>query len=197
MGIRQPRPEAVDAIVCGGPPVRKAGITSKQFTFYNPLLQNEGHANALVNLGIVGLWQLRPWCSLKTADKFLPFDEHEKIASQNRTWRMRGVICMRLADLHRYIAFSVDAPSNPGLTRQRMETIYAKIQAAAIPVTAESHARLSLSGLQKRRYLDEPKHNPNCAAPTPRGTPPRAFPDLGHARITSGPGVKGSSRAKS
>lgn len=126
---------------------RKAGITSKRFTFYNPLLQNEGHANALVNLGIVGLWQLRPIvvfvgdAELKTADKFLPFDEHEKIASQNRTWRMRGVICMGLADLHRYIAFSVDARSNSSLTRQRMETVYAKIQAAAIPVTAESHAR--------------------------------------------------------
>ena len=87
---------------------RKSGIKSKQFTFYNPLLQNEGHAKALVNLGIVGRWWLRPIvvfvgdAELKTADKFLPFDEHEKIASQNRAWRMRGVICMSLADLHRY-----------------------------------------------------------------------------------------------
>ena len=126
---------------------RKAGITSKKFTFYNPLLQNEGHANALVNLGIAGLRQLRPIVAfvgdaeLKTAGKFLPFDEHEKIACQNRTWRMRGVICMGLADLHRYIAFSVNAPSNPGLTREGMETVHTKIQAAAIPVTAESHAR--------------------------------------------------------
>ena len=99
---------------------RKSGINSKQLTFYNPPLQNEGHAKALVNLGIVGRWWLRPIvvfvgdAELKTADKFLPFDEHEKIASQNRAWRMRGVICMSLADLHRYIAFSVDAPSNPG-----------------------------------------------------------------------------------
>ena len=30
---------------------RMVGIKSKQFKFYNPLLQNEGHANALVNLG--------------------------------------------------------------------------------------------------------------------------------------------------
>ena len=126
---------------------RKAGIRTKQFAFYNPLLQNEGHANALVNLGIAGFWQLRPIvvfvgdAELKTADKFLPLDEHEKIASQNRTWRMRGVICMGLAELHRYIAFSVNAPSNPGLTRERMETVHTKIRAAAIPVTAESHAR--------------------------------------------------------
>ena len=126
---------------------RKSGIKSKQFTFYNPLLQNEGHAKALVNLGIVGRWWLRPIvvfvgdAELKTADKFLPFDEHEKIASRNRAWRMRGVICMSLADLHRYIAFSVDAPSNPGLTRQSMETVCTKIRAAAIPVTADSHSR--------------------------------------------------------
>ena len=126
---------------------RTAGIKSKQFKFYNPLLQNEGHANALVNLGIVSLWWLRPIvvfvgdAELKTADKFLPFDEHEKMASKNRSWRMRGVVCMGLAGLHRYIAFSVHAPSNPGLTRQAMETVRAKIGAAAIPVTAESHAR--------------------------------------------------------
>ena len=126
---------------------RKAGIKSKQFTFYNPLLQNEGHAKALVNLGIVDRWWLRPIvvfvgdAELKTADKFLPFDEHEKIASQNRAWRMRGVLCMSLADLRRYIAFSVDAPSNPGLTRQRMETVCTRIRAAAIPVTADSHSR--------------------------------------------------------
>lgn len=126
---------------------REAGSKTKRFTFYNPLLQNEGHANALVNLGIAGFRQLRPIAvfvgdaELKTADKFLPFDEHEKIASRNRTWRMRGVICMGVAELHRYIALSVDAPSNPGLTREGMETVRNKIRAAAIPVTAESHAR--------------------------------------------------------
>ena len=126
---------------------RKSGINSKQLTFYNPLLQNEGHAKALVNLGIVGRWWLRPIVVFvgdaepKTADKFLPFDEHEKIASQNRAWRMRNVVYMGLADLHRYIAFSVDAPSNPGLTRQSMETVCTKIRAAAIPVTADSHSR--------------------------------------------------------
>ena len=126
---------------------RRDGIKSKQFKFYNPLLQNEGHAKALINTRIVGCWWLRPIvvfvgdAELKTADKFLPLDEHEKIASQNLTWRMRGVICMSLADLHRYIAFSIDSPSSPGLTRQTMETVCAKIRAAAIPVTAESHAR--------------------------------------------------------
>ena len=63
------------------------------------------------------------------------------MASKNRSWRMRGVVCMSLADLHRYIDFSVYAPSDPSLTRQTMETICAKIRAAAIPVTAESHVR--------------------------------------------------------
>ena len=126
---------------------RKVGIRSKQFKFYNPLLQNEGHAKALVNLGIVDRWRIRPIvvfvgdAQLKTAGKFLPFDEHEKMASKNSTWRMRGVICMSLANLHRYIAFSVNAPSNPGLTLQKMEMICAKIRAAEIPMTAESHAK--------------------------------------------------------
>ena len=44
-------------------------------------------------------------------------------------------------NLHRYIAFSVNAPSNPGLTLQKMEMICAKIRAAEIPMTAESHAK--------------------------------------------------------
>ena len=126
---------------------RKAGIKSKQFKFYNPLLQNEGHALALVKLGIVNPWRLRPIVAfvgdaqLKTAEKFLPFDEHEKIARQNCTWRMRGVICMSLADLHRYIDFSANASSKPSLTRQKMETICGKIRGAEIPKTAESHAK--------------------------------------------------------
>ena len=126
---------------------RMAGIKSKQFKFYNPLLQNEGHASALVKPGIINPWWLRPFVvfvgngELKTADKFLPFREHEKIASRQRTWRMRGVLCTSLAEMHRYIAFAVNAPSSPRLTRDSMETVRAKIQAAAIPVTAESHAR--------------------------------------------------------
>ena len=46
---------------------RKSGIKSKQFVFYNPLLQNEGHAKALVNLGIVGRWCFgQSWCSWET-----------------------------------------------------------------------------------------------------------------------------------
>ena len=126
---------------------RKAGIKSKQFKFYNPLLQNEGHAKALVKLGIVDRWKLRPVVifvgdsQMKTADKFLPFDEHEKIARQNSTWRMRGVICMSLTELHQYIESSINASSKSGLTRQQMETICGKIRTKEIPKTAESHAK--------------------------------------------------------
>ena len=126
---------------------RKAGIKSRKFKFYNPLRQNEGHAKALVKLGVVDLWRLRPVATfvgdaqLKTAEKFLPFDEHEKIANENGTWRMRGVVCMGMSDLHRYIEFSVDASSSPGLTRRQMEMIRDKIRATEIPVTAESHAK--------------------------------------------------------
>ena len=126
---------------------RKLGITSKQFKFYNPLLQNEGHAKTLVNLGIVDSCRLRPIVTfvgkaqLKTAENFLPFDEHERIARQNGKWRMRGVICMSLADLHRYIEFSVSTSSKPDWTRQKMEEICAKIGKAEIPMTAEAHTR--------------------------------------------------------
>ncbi len=126
---------------------RNAGIKSNKFKFYNPLLQNEGHAKALLKLNIVDRWLLRPIVAfvgdahLKTADAFLPFDEHERIANQNETWRMRGVICMGLADLHRYIAFSCNCSSYPDLTRQEMETICTKIRATEIPVTAESRAK--------------------------------------------------------
>ena len=74
-------------------------------------------------------------------DTVIPFDEHEKIANQNRTWRMRGVICMSLADLHRYITFSVDSSSNPDLTRQEMETVCNKVKTTAIPMNADSHAK--------------------------------------------------------
>ena len=126
---------------------RRVGIKSNRYRIYNPLLQNEGHARAIVNLSIADPWSLRPVAVfvgdavLKTADNFLAFEKHEKIASRHRTWRMRGVICMSLRELHRYIAFSVQAPSNPGLTPQRMETVCNRITAAAIPVTAKSHAR--------------------------------------------------------
>ena len=126
---------------------RRFGIKSKRYRFYNPLLQNEGHAKAIANLGIVESRWLRPIvvfvgnAEFKTADKFLPFDEHEKIAIQNPTWRMRGVVCMSLADLHRYIAFSAGTPSNPGLTQQRMETICTRVRAAALTMTADSHAK--------------------------------------------------------
>ena len=125
---------------------RKVGVRSRRFKFYNPLRQNEGHAKALVKLGI-DRWRLRPVVTfvgdaeLKTAEKFLPFDEHEKIANENGTWRMRGVVCMGISDLHRYIEFSVNASSSPGLTRRQMEMICGKIRAAEIPGTAESHAR--------------------------------------------------------
>ena len=78
---------------------------------------------------------------MKTADKFLPFDEHEEIASQNGTWRMRGVVCMSLKELRRYIKFSINASSNSELTHQQMESICEKIRANAIPMTVESHAQ--------------------------------------------------------
>ena len=126
---------------------RMVGIKSKRFSFYNPLLQNEGHARALVKLGVVDPWEIRPVAvfvgdaELKTAEKFVRFEEHENMANRFRSWRMRGVVCMSLAELHRYIAFSVGAPSSPGLTRERMEAIGAEITMAALPVTAEDHAR--------------------------------------------------------
>ncbi|MXZ28669.1 LysM peptidoglycan-binding domain-containing protein [Candidatus Poribacteria bacterium] len=126
---------------------RMMGIKSKRFTFYNPLLQNEGHAKALVKLGVVGPWELRPVAvfvgdaELKTEEKFVRFEEHEDMAKRFRGWRMRGVVCMSLAELHRYINFSVRASSSRSLTRERMEAIRAKITTAALPVTAETHAR--------------------------------------------------------
>ena len=126
---------------------RRFGVKSKRFRFYNPLLQNEGHAKALADLRVVERRLVRPIAvfvgdaELKTVDKFLPFEEHEKIARRNLTWRMRGVVCMSLADMDRYIVFSANISSAPCLTRQRMETICENIKAAAIPLTVESHAK--------------------------------------------------------
>lgn len=126
---------------------RQVGIKSRRFNFYNPLRQNEGHAKALVSLGIVDRQRLRPVATfvgdaqLKTAEKFLPFHEHEKIANENGTWRMRGVVCMGMSDLHRYIEFSVNASSSPGWTRRQMEMICDRIRATQIPATAETHAK--------------------------------------------------------
>ena len=126
---------------------RMDGVKSNQFEFYNPLRQNEGHAKALVKFGIVDRWRLRPIvvfvgsAEMKTATKFLSFDEHEKKARQNRTWRMRGVVCMNLANLHRYIQFSINASSHSNFTYQEMEMICRKIREIEIPKTAESHAR--------------------------------------------------------
>ena len=126
---------------------RMMGIKSKRFPFYNPLLQNEGHAKALVKLGVVKPWEIRPVAvfvgdaELKTEEKFVRFEEHEDMAKRFRGWRMRGVVCMSLAELHRYIDFSVRASSSRSLTRERMEAIRAKITTAALPVTAETHAR--------------------------------------------------------
>ena len=126
---------------------RKAGIKSKRFEYYNPLWQNEGHAKSLVRLGIVDRWRLRPIVifvgdsDMKTADKFLPFDEHEKIASKNKKWRMRGVVCMSLKELHRYIEFSINASASSDLTHQQMEAIREKIRENEILMTAESHAK--------------------------------------------------------
>ncbi len=126
---------------------RRFGIKSKKFSFYNPLKQNEGHSMALLDRAVVDLWQLRPVtvfvgnAKLKKSDKFLPFEKHEENASQKRIWRMRGVICMSLAELHRYIEFSVESASNENLPHQTMEATFAKISSAAIPSTAESYAR--------------------------------------------------------
>ena len=126
---------------------RMMGIKSKRFPFYNPLLQNEGHAKALVKLGVVKPWEIRPVAvfvgdaELKTEEKFVRFEEHEDMAKRFRNWRMRGVVCMSLSELHRYIDFSVHASSSRNLTRERMEAIRAKIATAALPVTAETHAR--------------------------------------------------------
>ena len=79
---------------------RMMGIKSKRFPFYNPLLQNEGHAKALVKLGVVKPWEFRPVvvfvgdADLKTEEKFVRFEEHEDMAKRFRSWRMRGVVCM-------------------------------------------------------------------------------------------------------
>ena len=126
---------------------RRFGTKSKQFRFYNPLLQNEGHARALANLDIIEWQWIRPIvvfvgnAKLKTVGEFLPFDGHEKIACQNPKWRMRGVICMSLRELHRYIAFSANLSSNPELTRQKMEIVCGKIRTSEIPMTPESYEK--------------------------------------------------------
>ena len=78
---------------------------------------------------------------MKTADKFLPFEEHEEIAKQNNTFRMRGVVCMSLKELRGYIEFSIKTSSDSELTCQQMEAIRDNIRAVEIPMTAESHAK--------------------------------------------------------
>ena len=92
---------------------------------------------------------------MKTAEKYLPFDEHEVIAGQNSTWRMRGVVCMNLKELHRYIEFSINVSEMSDLTGEQMEVIREKIGANEIPMTAESHAKhvdfvQSVKGLNSR-----------------------------------------------
>ncbi len=130
-----------------GRSARRLGVRSRQFKFYNPLFQNEGHANALTNLGIADWRWLRPVtvfvgnAVLKTTDQFLPFEAHECEASRSRHWRMRGVICSSMAELHRYIAFCMDVPSNPRLTPEDLDGISSEIQAVRIPVTAETRAQ--------------------------------------------------------
>lgn len=120
---------------------------SIQFKFYNPLLQNEGHAKNIVKLDILNYPWIRPIvvftgdAELKTKDKFLPYEEHEKIANQNQKWRIRGVICMNLKDLHDYISLSVARSPNPPLTRQKMEAISAKIKNNEIPWTTDAQKR--------------------------------------------------------
>ena len=126
---------------------RRMGIKSKKFKFYNPLKQNEGHARALVKLGIVDHRKLRPIvifvgdAIMKTADNFPPIDEHEKIAKRNRTYRMRGVMCTSMTELHEYIEFSVNATPSLDMSRRQMEMIYDKIRAEEISKTVESQAQ--------------------------------------------------------
>ncbi|MCY4287983.1 MAG: NERD domain-containing protein [Aestuariivita sp.] len=122
-------------------------VSSRKYRFYNPLWQNEGHAKAMLKLGIVDRWRLRPVVvfvgdsEMKTRDKFLPFDAHEEIAARKHTWRMRGVVCMNLEELHRYIDFSVKASACPDWTNQDREEIHENIRLQDIPVTAESLER--------------------------------------------------------
>ena len=126
---------------------RRAGIRSNQFKFYNPLSQNQGHANALIDLGVAKWRWLRPVvvfvgdAELKTAHEFPTVDAQEDGASRFRTARTRGVLCMNLAELDRYIAFCMDAPSNPRLTPGELETVSATIRSLAILPSAESRAR--------------------------------------------------------
>ena len=101
---------------------------------------NEGHAKSLVRLGVVDRWRLRPIVifvgdsEMKTADKFRPFDENEKIARQKRTWRMKGVVCMSLAELHRHIDFSINA---------------------LVPATSREHGQIR-QGIQVYQYVPSP-----------------------------------------
>ena len=120
---------------------------SIQFKFYNPLLQNEGHTKNFLKLDILNYPWIRPIvvftgdADLKTKDKFLPYEQHEKIANQNQKWRIRGVICMNLKDLQDYISLSVARSPNPPLTRQKMEAISAKIKNNEIPWTTDTQKR--------------------------------------------------------
>ena len=133
---------------------------SKQFKFYNPLLQNEGHSKSFIKLDILNYSWIRPIvlftgnAKLKTKSESLPYEEHEKIAYQNRTWRMRGVVCMNLENLSDYISFSVRKSSNPPLTRQKMEVISSKIKMNEIPLTIEAQERHT-KFVKSIRSLDE------------------------------------------
>lgn len=126
---------------------RRAGRRSTQYRFYNPLSQNQGHANALIDLGIAEWPWLRPVvvfvgeAELKTAHEFPDIDAQEDMASRFRNWRTRGVLCFGLAELERYIAFSMNAPSNPHLTPQDLEAVTVAIRSLAIPPSAEASAR--------------------------------------------------------
>ncbi|MCY4008021.1 MAG: nuclease-related domain-containing protein [Rhodobacteraceae bacterium] len=126
---------------------RKTGGVSRRFSFYNPLWQNEGHARALVKLGITDRSRLRPVvvcvgdAEMKTRDQFLSFDEHEAMAVDKKTWRMRGVICLGLEELHASIEFSIPAAAGSHWTDQDRAALGVAIRAKGIPITAESSAR--------------------------------------------------------
>ncbi len=120
---------------------RGLGIRTTKHRFYNPLMQNEGHARALVKLGIVERSRVRPVAAfvgnaeLRTAESFLPYREHESVARENGRMRLRGVLCMRLAELHAYIDLCRATSTVRERTREQMESVYRRVRAAAIPVT--------------------------------------------------------------
>ena len=114
-------------------PSRKSGVKSNKYPYKNPLLQNEKHAKALVELEIVDWPRLRPivvfvkGSEMKTPENFDSFQKHEKTANGDRESRMRGVVCTSLREMHDYINL-IKISSDSELTRQEMEGIRDKMK---------------------------------------------------------------------